>query len=178
MSAADCVVAYLGLGSNVGDRLGILRCAASSLRARGLEIRRVSDVYETRYRGPGGPQPDYLNAVVQVETTFVPLYLLREIQEVERALGRRPNTHMQPRTLDVDILFYGGWVIRHSELIVPHPRVTERRFVLEPLATLVDLDTLPLPGLKARLQGLRATQRVARAESLAVNGDLLETPAC
>jgi 2-amino-4-hydroxy-6-hydroxymethyldihydropteridine diphosphokinase len=137
------VVIYLGLGANLGDRQHTLRSAVAALEAAGLEIVRVSSSIETDYLGPGSPQPRYLNAAVEARTTLPPLALLDVTQHIEAAHGRQPDSHMQPRPLDIDILLYGGWTIRHPRLVVPHPRLHERRFALEPLRELGALDARP-----------------------------------
>ena len=152
------VVVYLGLGSNQGDRVGHLRQAVGELERQGVRPLRVSRLYAGPYVGPGNPQPEYLNAVVEAETLLLPLPLLDTALELERRHGRRPATHQRPRPLDVDILLYGGWRICHPRLVVPHPRLSERRFVVEPLCEL-GVERTPLePRLSARLAALRQRQ--------------------
>jgi 2-amino-4-hydroxy-6-hydroxymethyldihydropteridine diphosphokinase len=136
MPGAPGVVVYLGLGSNQGDRLRHLVEALPALAAEGVRPLRTSRVYAGPYVGPGAPQPEYLNAVVEAETRLQPLALLRAAKAVEARHGRRPASHCMPRPLDIDILLYGGWRIRHPRLVVPHPRLEERRFVVEPLCEL------------------------------------------
>ena len=155
------VLVYLGLGSNLGERVQHLRRGLESLQRGGLVLRRCSQLVCGPYVGPGAPQRDYVNAVLEAETTLSPLALLELATQVEAALGRLPRTHMQPRTLDVDVLFYGGWHVWHPRLVVPHPRLAERRFVLEPLAELGVLEKLPVPGLVARLEHLRTLQAIS-----------------
>lgn len=126
---------YLSLGSNLGDRLGHIQEALEVLARRGLQVRRVSSFYKTEpvdFR----PQPWFVNCVVEVETDLMPLRLLRTLQSIERALGRRPGTAKGPRPIDIDILLYENLVIRYSALTVPHERLEDRRFVLVPLAEL------------------------------------------
>lgn len=143
--------AYLGLGSNLGDRLANLQRAVDLLVAQpDVEVIRSSRVYETSPVGPA--QPDYLNAVVEVVTVRPPRGLLGACREVERALGRVRGERWGPRTIDVDVLTYGTEVIGEPDLTVPHPRMHERGFVLAPLAEL-DGDP-PLPGGR-RLSALR-----------------------
>lgn len=158
---AAAVVVYLALGSNRGDRLRWLRQGLDDLARRGVEVRRCSHAYSGPYVGPGGPQPEYVNAVAEGRTLLLPLELLEVLHAVEAAAGRPERTHMQPRTLDVDLLFYGGWSVRHPRLVVPHPRLATRRFVLEPLAELGVLERLPGSGLPASLAMARRTQRLA-----------------
>jgi len=124
---------YLALGSNLGDRVGNLREAIGGLAKAGLEVTAVSSIYETRamYRTD---QPDFLNLVVEAKTEILPKVMLRRLQKIERELGRRRLMANGPRTIDIDVLFFGRFVIQTPELTVPHPRMEERRFVLEPLA--------------------------------------------
>lgn len=124
---------YLGLGSNVGDRLGFLQEAVSALAgARGVKAVSVSSVYSSEPVG-NVDQPEFLNAVAAVETTLEPGELLGLIQRIEAIHGRRRDTVWGPRTLDIDILLFGDRVIEEEDLVVPHPRLRERRFALEPL---------------------------------------------
>ncbi|MDP9341319.1 MAG: 2-amino-4-hydroxy-6-hydroxymethyldihydropteridine diphosphokinase [Actinomycetota bacterium] len=140
------VTAYLGLGSNLGDRLANLRRAVDLLGATpGITVVRSSRVYETDPVG-GPSQPDYLNAVVEVATELGAVELLRACQAIEQELGRERAERWGPRTVDVDVLTYGREEVHleSPELDVPHPRMHERGFVLLPLLEL-DADP-PLPG--------------------------------
>jgi len=163
------VLVYLGLGSNLGEREQHLQRGIEGLQGGGLVVRRCSRLYRAPYLGPGPPQRDYMNAVLEAETTLQPLELLELAGNVEAAGGRAPRTHLQPRTLDVDMLFYGGWHIRHPRLVVPHPRLGERRFVLEPLAELGGLEKRP--ALAARLEILRSRQTIAIHAPSLIPGD-------
>src|SRR3990172_1580725 len=141
--AATPITAYLALGSNVGDRLENLRRACAALESRGIRLRRASSIYETE---PVDflEQGWFLNGVIEVETTLEPARLLDALQQIEREMGRerlRPNG---PRTLDLDILLYKDCVIREEGLVVPHPRLNERRLVLEPLREIAPFLELPL----------------------------------
>lgn len=142
---------YLGLGSNVGDRLASLSRAVEALGERGVRVLRSSRVYETAPVG-GRPQPDYLNAVVEVETDLEPRDLLRACLEVETELGRVRGERWGPRTIDIDLLACGEREISEPDLTIPHPRMHERAFVLVPLLEL-DADP-PLPGGR-RISSLR-----------------------
>jgi 2-amino-4-hydroxy-6-hydroxymethyldihydropteridine diphosphokinase len=134
---------YLGLGSNLGDRLANLTRAVQGLEARGVHVRRSSRVYETDPVG-GPSQPDYLNAVIEVETDLDPVDLLGLCLEVETDLGRVRGERWGPRTCDIDILTYGEQEIAEAVLTVPHPLMHERAFVLVPL---LELNADPfLPG--------------------------------
>jgi 2-amino-4-hydroxy-6-hydroxymethyldihydropteridine diphosphokinase len=126
---------YLSIGSNLGDRERNLRQALSLLAEPRLRILRVSSFYETEPRDEPD-QPWFLNAVVEVETDFFPKQLLARLQKIERELGRKRIKPKGPRTIDIDILLYGESIIATDDLTVPHPRMAERRFVLEPLAEL------------------------------------------
>ncbi|MBL8218194.1 MAG: 2-amino-4-hydroxy-6-hydroxymethyldihydropteridine diphosphokinase [Bryobacterales bacterium] len=124
---------YLALGSNLGDRVANLREAIGGLTKAGLTVTAVSSIYETRamYKTD---QPDFLNLVVEAKTQLLPKVMIRRLQKIERELGRRRLMANGPRTIDIDVLLFGRFVIQTPELTVPHPRMEERRFVLEPLA--------------------------------------------
>lgn len=144
---------YLSLGSNLGDRLENLRRACAALEARGIRILRASSVYETEPVDVRD-QAWFLNCVVAVETTLPPARLLKELQEIEQEQGRerlRPKGPQakspqakSPRTIDLDILLCGDSVICDENLIVPHPRLHERRFVLELLRELAPALEVPI----------------------------------
>ena len=126
-------VVYIELGSNVGDRAATLERAIAAMNLAGIRVSQQSSFYVTEpVDAPG--QARFLNAVVEAETSLLPLQLLHALLRIERELGRRRITPHGPRTIDLDILFYGSSVIRSKELQVPHPRLPERRFVLVPLA--------------------------------------------
>jgi 2-amino-4-hydroxy-6-hydroxymethyldihydropteridine diphosphokinase len=127
---ADRKLIYLSLGSNLGDRAANLQRAVELLS--GVRILRRSSVYETE---PVDvlEQPWFLNCVVEAETWLAPRQLLEELQTIERALGSSKPIRRGPRIIDVDILFCGSEVVREPGLEIPHPRLTERRFVLVPL---------------------------------------------
>lgn len=148
--------AYLALGSNLGDREANLREAVKRLDAGDLRITRRSSLYETAPRELLD-QPAFLNAVIEIETDLFPLQLLARTQSVERDMGRRRVTPKGPRNIDIDILFYGRAVIATAELEVPHPRLGERRFVLEPLAEIA-------PDLRHPVTGKTAGEMLATLE--------------
>ena len=128
--------ALLGLGSNLGDRLGTLQRAVDLLAAEpGISPSRCSRVWETDPVG-GPPQPDFLNVVLRVEVDLTPHELLAACQRVEAALGRVRDVRWGPRTIDIDILSFDALLIDDEDLTVPHPRMHERRFVLTPLCEL------------------------------------------
>ncbi|MEQ1884867.1 MAG: 2-amino-4-hydroxy-6-hydroxymethyldihydropteridine diphosphokinase [Bryobacteraceae bacterium] len=133
---------YIGLGSNLGDRDENLRAAREQLTEAGLRIRRESSLYQTAPRDLLD-QPWFLNQVIEVETDLLPLQLLGRLHKIEKSMGRRKIVAQGPRVIDLDILLYGRAVIHHRGLEIPHPRMTERRFVLEPLAELAPELRLP-----------------------------------
>ncbi len=126
---------YLSLGSNVGDRERMLGEALRLLESPGLHVARVSPVYETEPQDLKN-QPWFLNLVAEVQTGLFPMQLLTRVRKIERELGRKRTVDKGPRSIDIDILLYGESVIDSHDLVVPHPRMTERRFVLQPLADL------------------------------------------
>jgi 2-amino-4-hydroxy-6-hydroxymethyldihydropteridine diphosphokinase len=134
---------YIAMGSNVGNRAAMLARAVEEMNRAGLRVLRQSSLYATQPVG-GPPQAWFLNAVVEAETDWMPLRLLHALQRIERALGRRRMVIRGPRTVDLDVLFYGGSVIHSRELEVPHPRLPLRRFVLAPLAELAPALSHPL----------------------------------
>lgn len=133
--------AFIGLGSNVGDRLEHLRRALAAMEEKGLQVLRTSSIYETAPVGP--PQPLFLNAVCAVETSLPPLRLLAVLKEVEAEVGRAPGERWGPREIDLDLLLYGDETVAGPGLTVPHPRLTERAFVLVPLLEIEPDATLP-----------------------------------
>jgi 2-amino-4-hydroxy-6-hydroxymethyldihydropteridine diphosphokinase len=128
--------AHLGIGSNLGDRLAHLQLAVDSLAAAdGITVVGLSAVYETAPVG-GPAQPDFLNAVVAVDTTLSAHELLAVAQGIEAAAERVRTVRWGPRTLDVDVLLVGDEHLDDPDLVVPHPRMAERAFVVVPLADL------------------------------------------
>jgi 2-amino-4-hydroxy-6-hydroxymethyldihydropteridine diphosphokinase len=126
---------YLSLGSNVGDREHMLGEALRLLESPGLHVVRVSPVYETEPQEFKN-QPWFLNLVAEIQTSLFPMQLLTRLRKIERKLGRKRTVEKGPRSIDIDILLYGESVIDSQDLVVPHPRMHERRFVLQPLADL------------------------------------------
>lgn len=126
---------YLGLGTNLGNREHNLQEAVDRLHRGGVEVLRVSPVYETKPMYVED-QPLFLNMVIEGQTSILPRVLLKRLKSIEREIGRKPSKQNGPRTIDIDILFYSGFVITAPELTVPHPHLAERRFVLEPLVKL------------------------------------------
>ena len=124
--------AFLGLGANLGDRWATLRAAVAGVP----DVVAVSPVYETEPVGGPPGQPPYLNLVVELDTDRSPRELLEEARRLEAAAGRVREERFGPRTLDVDVLLVGDLVVDEPDLVVPHPRLAQRRFVLAPLADL------------------------------------------
>ena len=142
------MIAYVGVGANIGDREGTIRAAIAALPG-------VVAVSELRETDPVGvtDQPAFLNGAVAVETELSARELLESLLMIERGLGRERGVRWGPRTIDLDLLLYGGETLDEPGLTVPHPRLHERRFALEPLA---DLDPeLVVPG-RGRVRDLLA----------------------
>ncbi|WP_029075437.1 2-amino-4-hydroxy-6-hydroxymethyldihydropteridine diphosphokinase [Kaistia adipata] len=152
--------AFLGLGSNLGDRAATLRAAITALDAApGVRVTRTSSLYETPPWGPV-PQGPYLNACIGVETILSPRALLELGLAIERDHGRERAIRWGPRTLDIDLLLYGSDHVDEDGLIVPHPRMAERAFVLVPLSEIapeLEIGGRPIPQL---LEGLDASEIV------------------
>ena len=127
---------YIALGSNLGDRRENLRQAREQIESPDLRVLRASSIYETAPRDIED-QPWFLNQVIECETDLFPRQLLGRLQKIEKAMGRKQRVAKGPREIDLDILLFGNAVMKAAELEIPHPRLAERRFVLDPLAELV-----------------------------------------
>ena len=139
---------YVGLGSNLGDRIAQLRRALEAMAALAeTDLVRVSSYYDSEPVGDPG-EPHYLNAVAELSTTLSAHRLLWNLQLIETRLGRPRSGRAGPRVIDLDLLYYGGEVIREPGLEVPHPRLLERDFVLVPLAELDPMWVDPRLGLR------------------------------
>ncbi len=148
--------AAIGLGSNLGDRLGYLRLAVSRLGSLG-EVVRTSSLYETA--PVGGPAQDpFFNAVVLIQTSLEPWPLLQGLHRIENEAGRTRQVRWGPRTLDLDLLVYDGQALETEVLTIPHPRARDRAFVLIPLA-----EVWPEAGLGSATAGDLA-ESVARTD--------------
>ncbi len=138
-------LALLGLGSNLGDRRTALEGAIAALNTTpGVFVRQVSSFHETEPVGGPSGQGKYLNAAAAIETTLDPFALLHVLQEIETRFGRVRTVRFGERTLDLDLLLFEDRIIDTPELIVPHPRYAERRFVLEPLAEIAPAAVDPI----------------------------------
>jgi len=135
--------AYLSLGSNLGDREGNLREAIARLGELG-SVSRVSALYETEPVEVAGQQPWFLNCAAAVETELTPLEFLKRMLAIEQSMGRKRTEPKGPRTIDMDIIFFGDEVLDTPELTVPHPAMQHRRFVLAPLAEIAPEAMHPL----------------------------------
>ena len=141
--------AYLSLGSNLGDREGNLREAIARLGELG-SVSRVSALYETEPVEVAGQQPWFLNCAAAVETELTPLEFLKRMLAIEQAMGRKRTQPKGPRTIDMDIIFFGDELLDTKELSVPHPAMQHRRFVLAPLAEIAPETMHPVLHRTAR----------------------------
>ena len=159
---SEPVVVYLGLGSNMGNRQDNLGEALGFLSQR-LRVEKVSSVYDTEPVGNTN-QPRFLNLVCQVYTRLAPTELLTLAKGIESKLGRALSQSNAPRPIDIDILFYGDQVIETPELVIPHPRLAERAFVLVPLAEIAPDFRHPVIGktVSELSQRLTETQGVLK----------------
>lgn len=155
---------FLSLGANLGDRLQNLQDALTALHHEGISITRESSNYETEPQEIE-QQPWFLNIAVECRTKLFPLQLLAVLRRIEKTLGRDRTAvaiPKGPRLIDIDILLYGNAVIDTPELVVPHPRMMERRFVLAPLAEIAPELRHPVSGLLLRDQLNRIQGQVVR----------------
>jgi 2-amino-4-hydroxy-6-hydroxymethyldihydropteridine diphosphokinase len=140
----NTVIVYLGLGSNMGDRKENLDRAIDYLSQR-VRVVVVSSVYDTEPVG-NPEQPRFLNMVCKIKTMLKPKELLALVKGIERKMGRMPGNPNSPRPIDIDILFYGDEVVKIPELVIPHPRLTQRAFALVPLAEIAPTLVHPVTG--------------------------------
>ncbi|MFA5160964.1 MAG: 2-amino-4-hydroxy-6-hydroxymethyldihydropteridine diphosphokinase [Elusimicrobiales bacterium] len=150
---------YLSLGSNLGAREENIAAAVAALVKSGVRVLKASSVVETRPYGLAG-QPDFLNCALECETELSPPELLAAALRIEAGLGRERRVRWGPRTVDIDIIFYGGEIINSPELTVPHPDMANREFVLGPLCELAP--DLAHPVLKLTVCELR--RRLAKSQ--------------
>jgi 2-amino-4-hydroxy-6-hydroxymethyldihydropteridine diphosphokinase len=151
---------YLSLGSNLGDRAKNLRGAIAALRKAGIDVKRISSMYETEpvdYLD----QPWFVNVAVEAETELAPAPLLQALRAIETQMGSKKLIAKGPRLIDMDVLLCGNDVIDTPELQIPHPRMHLRRFVLEPLAEIA-------PNVRHPVSGLRVSEMLARTPDKSV----------
>jgi 2-amino-4-hydroxy-6-hydroxymethyldihydropteridine diphosphokinase len=144
---------YLSLGSNLGDRTAHIERALARLSEEGVRIVKRSSFYQTEpveFLAQGW----FLNIAVEAETELMPRQLLRVIRQIERELGRKRTVKSGPRTIDIDILLFDANIVRAAELEIPHPRMTERKFVLVPMAEIA-------PSLRHPVLRLTMTELLA-----------------
>ena len=161
---------YIGLGSNLGDRVANLRTAINAIQQFGDSIE-LSAVYETEPFGVDEEQPKYLNMVVVIRTNLIPTVLLSKFLDIERTQGRTRNRQNESRTLDIDILMVGSQVLETPELLLPHPRMHERAFVMLPLSEIAPQAVHPTLKLTvseiATRLGDQGVYRVGKIDELA-----------
>jgi 2-amino-4-hydroxy-6-hydroxymethyldihydropteridine diphosphokinase len=135
MRNPTAVTAYLGLGANLGDREKNIRAALAALaRTDGVTVTKISALLENPAIGGPPNSPPYLNAAAEIKTTLGSHALLHHTLEIEKVLGRTRTQKWEPRLIDIDLLLYGDHIISSQELVIPHPLMHERRFVLQPLS--------------------------------------------
>jgi len=160
---------FLSLGANEGDREANIKIAIDLIdKSSGIRVSAVSSLYESGALGVS-TQPDFLNCVVRIETNLKPHDILKTAKFIEATLGREPNTHMRPRPIDIDILLYDDLDMQSEDLMIPHSRLTRRRFVLEPLLEIepdaVDpVSKNPLVEFADQLQSQRVTRYREQSE--------------
>lgn len=157
---------YLGLGSNLGKRTQYLADARNAIERKAGTITAASSIYDTAPWGPV-PQDNFLNQAIRISTALEPRELLAVLHEIERDAGRDRKSEIRfgPRTLDLDILLYGDRVLHEEGLVIPHPRLAERAFVLAPLAEIAP--DLQVGGLTVReLLGRIDSKTVARYDPI------------
>ncbi|KAL8800811.1 MAG: hypothetical protein Q9182_004919 [Xanthomendoza sp. 2 TL-2023] len=123
---------FIALGSNMGDRIGMIEQACAEMARRGLKVRRTSSLYETEAMYETN-QPPFVNGACEIETTLPPTELLDQLKDIEKTLGRVKTVENGPRNIDLDILLYDNRIVNEERLQIPHPRISEREFVLRPL---------------------------------------------
>ena len=157
--------AYIGLGTNLGDReLKLLMAVAELGKLPGTRVTALSPFYETEPVG-GVPQDNFYNAAARIATSLSPLELLDQLKRIETEVFHRvPSGHWGPRSMDLDLLLYGDLVLSQERLTIPHPRLAERRFVLQPLADIAPSLVHPTLGksIAQLLASLGTTEMVVK----------------
>jgi len=161
-SAERGTAAYIALGANLGDRAATIRSALAKLaRTPNLQITAVSSLLENPAVGGPADSPTFLNAAASLSATLSPQSLLARLLEIEQELGRTRSEKNAPRTIDLDLLLYDDWIIDTDTLKIPHPRMHERPFVLQPLAEIAPEITHPTlkRTIRQLLEDLRSAAR-------------------
>ena len=144
------IICYIGIGSNLGNSLKNCRHAVESLSlVKGIELTRVSSFYKTEPVGIEN-QNFFINAVVEIKTVLAARNLFQMLQNIEKCMGREIEVKGGPRIIDLDLLFYGQEVIQDHDLIIPHPEISKRRFVLEPICEIASYFIHPAFGISMR----------------------------
>ncbi|RMG72966.1 MAG: 2-amino-4-hydroxy-6-hydroxymethyldihydropteridine diphosphokinase [Nitrospirae bacterium] len=158
---------YIGVGSNLGDRRNNCQSAVRQLKHNGIEVIKVSPVYETEPWGVK-EQPPFLNLAIHCRTSLPPEELLRRLKDIEKQLGRESTYHWGPRTIDLDILFYGDRIVNQKELVIPHPHIAQRLFVLKPLSDIAPFLIHPVLNrtILELLQEFKDKQAIHQVEGL------------
>lgn len=170
------ITAYVGLGSNEGDRAGTIRSALEAIaQTQGLQLLRTSSVIESPALSLSGSQPDYLNTVAEIQTSLLPMDLLAALQAIETYLGRVRSEKWAARTIDLDLLLYGDQIIDTPALCVPHPQLHSRSFALDGLVQLCPHKTHPvlkqsMAVLAGRLNGQNYFTNTAKPQLISVAG--------
>jgi 2-amino-4-hydroxy-6-hydroxymethyldihydropteridine diphosphokinase len=159
------IICYIGIGSNLGNALKSCQHAVESLSlAKGVEITRVSPFYKTEPVGIEN-QNLFINAVIEIRTVLSARKLFQALQNIEKDMGRERGLKGGPRIIDLDLLFYGREVLQEADLIVPHPEIQRRRFVLEPICEIASYFIHPdfgisMRGLKDRLSDNKMVEMI------------------
>mgnify|MGYP001570244746 FL=1 len=140
---------FLGIGSNLGKRRNNIKKALGFLKSEGIKINKVSGLYETAPVGGPPRQGKYLNGVIEARTDLKPIALMCALKKIERNLLRKKTVKNGPRTIDLDILFYDGLILKRKNLIIPHPRMHKREFVLRGLKEIAP--RMVHPGIKKQV---------------------------
>jgi 2-amino-4-hydroxy-6-hydroxymethyldihydropteridine diphosphokinase len=129
---------YVGIGSNLGNRRANIKAAVARIKElKDTRLVRLSSIIETEPVGGPSGQPKFLNAALKIQTRIPPARLLQNFKRIEKDMGRVPGVRYGPRAIDLDILLYGSRIVRSKNLIIPHPRMFSRLFVLKPLAEVI-----------------------------------------
>ena len=164
MRNSTTTTAYISLGSNLGDREANLKHALALLiETPHVEVRRISSFLENAAVGGPEESPDFLNAAAEVYTTLTAAALMKRLLEIEHQMGRQRRVKWEPRNIDLDLLLYGNSIVSTDSLIVPHPLMHDRRFVIQPLAEIAP--NVIHPTLQMTISGLLDNLSRATANS-------------